>query len=85
MSINKAQGQSLKVAPINLGAPCFSHGQLYVACSRDMEPLGWIDTQPNELPQLSPQDITTHAKIMNNHAPWDREKTIVITCSFTPD
>ncbi|CAF3889485.1 unnamed protein product [Rotaria magnacalcarata] len=34
MSINKAQGQSLKVAPINLGAPCFSHGQLYVACSR---------------------------------------------------
>ncbi|CAF1991132.1 unnamed protein product [Rotaria magnacalcarata] len=44
-----------------------------------MEPLGWIDTQPNELPQLSPQDITTHAKIMNNHAPWDREKTIVIT------
>ncbi|CAM4834521.1 unnamed protein product [Rotaria magnacalcarata] len=34
MSINKAQGQSLKVAGINLGAPCFSHGQLYVACSR---------------------------------------------------
>lgn len=21
----------------------------------DMEPLGWIHTQPNELPQLSPQ------------------------------
>ncbi|CAF1287602.1 unnamed protein product [Rotaria sp. Silwood1] len=34
MSINKAQGQSLKVAGINLGTPCFSHGQLYVACSR---------------------------------------------------
>jgi len=34
MSINKAQGQSLKVAGINLGNPCFSHGQLYVACSR---------------------------------------------------
>jgi hypothetical protein len=34
MSINKAQGQSLKVAGINLLEPCFSHGQLYVACSR---------------------------------------------------
>ena len=34
MSINKAQGQSLKVAGVNLAAPCFSHGQLYVACSR---------------------------------------------------
>jgi ATP-dependent DNA helicase PIF1 len=34
MSINKAQGQSLKVAGISLEAPCFSHGQLYVACSR---------------------------------------------------
>ena len=34
MSINKAQGQSLKVVGINLESPCFSHGQLYVACSR---------------------------------------------------
>jgi ATP-dependent DNA helicase PIF1 len=34
MSINKAQCQSLKVAGISLEAPCFSHGQLYVACSR---------------------------------------------------
>ena len=34
MSINKAQGQSLKVTGINLETSCFSHGQLYVACSR---------------------------------------------------
>ena len=34
MSINKAQGQSLKVAGINLETPCYSHGQLYVACLR---------------------------------------------------
>ena len=34
MSINKAQGQSLKVAGLQLENPCFSHGQLYVACSR---------------------------------------------------
>ena len=34
MSINKAQGQSLKVVGLNLQSPCFSHGQLYVGCSR---------------------------------------------------
>lgn len=34
MSINKSQGQSLSVCGINLENPCFSHGQLYVACSR---------------------------------------------------
>ncbi|UYV78775.1 hypothetical protein LAZ67_16002710 [Cordylochernes scorpioides] len=34
MSINKAQGQFLKIAGIDLEQPCFSHGQLYVACSR---------------------------------------------------
>ena len=34
MTINKAQGQSLKYAGLNLMSPCFSHGQLYVGCSR---------------------------------------------------
>jgi ATP-dependent DNA helicase PIF1 len=34
MFINKTLGQSLKVAGVNLEIPCFSHGQLYVACSR---------------------------------------------------
>jgi pre-mRNA-processing factor 8 len=29
----------------------------------DMEPLGWIHTQPNELPQLSPQ-VNSHLKII---------------------
>ncbi|XP_013405996.1 pre-mRNA-processing-splicing factor 8 isoform X1 [Lingula anatina] len=51
---------------------------------KEMEPLGWIHTQPNELPQLSPQDITTHAKVMSDNPAWDGEKTVIITCSFTP-
>lgn len=34
MSINKSQGQTLKVAGLQLEEPCFTHGQLYVGCSR---------------------------------------------------
>ena len=34
MTINKSQGQSLKVAGIDLQNDCFGHGQLYVAISR---------------------------------------------------
>ena len=34
MTINKAQGQSVKVVGINLRSPVFTHGQLYVALSR---------------------------------------------------
>ncbi|GFV93260.1 ATP-dependent DNA helicase [Trichonephila clavipes] len=34
MSINKAQGQSLQTVGLDLRNPCFSHGQLYVGCSR---------------------------------------------------
>ena len=43
-----------------------------------------LHTQPNELPQLSPQDVVTHAKIMAENKTWEAEKTITITCSFTP-
>lgn len=50
----------------------------------EMEPLGWIHTQPNELPQLAPQDVITHAHIMAENESWDGEKTAIITCSFTP-
>jgi hypothetical protein len=38
VSINKAQGQSLQIAGIHLQNPSFSHGQLYVACSRVEHP-----------------------------------------------
>ncbi|KAI6218988.1 Pre-mRNA-processing-splicing factor 8A like [Aphelenchoides fujianensis] len=53
--------------------------------SKDLEPLGWIHTQPNELPQLSPQDVSQHARILSQNAEWDGDKTIIMTCSFTPD
>ncbi|PNF38967.1 hypothetical protein B7P43_G06600, partial [Cryptotermes secundus] len=34
VAINKAQGQSLEQCGLDLDTDCFSHGQLYVACSR---------------------------------------------------
>ena len=34
MTINKSQGQTLKVVGLDLSTSCFSHGQLYVGCSR---------------------------------------------------
>lgn len=34
ITINKAQGQTLRVAGVDLSVSCFSHGQLYVALSR---------------------------------------------------
>merc|ERR1712028_215890 len=49
-----------------------------------MEPLGWIHTQPNELPQLPPQDVTKTAQIVAEDRSWEVDKTIVVTASFTP-
>ncbi|KAH8059516.1 U5 snRNA binding protein [Aureococcus anophagefferens] len=50
----------------------------------DLEPLGWLHTQPNELPQLAPQDVIAHAAVMARDEAWDGEKTAVVTCAFTP-
>ena len=50
----------------------------------DMEPLGWIHTQPNEQPQLPPHDVITHAGVLTDNRSWDAEKTVTITVSFTP-
>ncbi|UYV74635.1 hypothetical protein LAZ67_12000343 [Cordylochernes scorpioides] len=38
MTINKSQGQTLQVVGVHLESPCFSHRQLYVACSRVSSP-----------------------------------------------
>ena len=38
MTINKAQGQTLKCVGVWLRGDVFTHGQLYVACSRVSDP-----------------------------------------------
>ena len=50
---------------------------------KDLEPLGWIKTQSLELPHLSPNDVTTQAKIMADHPEWS-SSSICITAAFTP-
>ena len=30
----------------------------------ELEPLGWMHTQPRELPYLAPQDVTMHGRIL---------------------
>lgn len=46
-TINKGQGQTLKVAGLDLSKPCFSHGQLYVGCSRVGTPKNLYIYTPN--------------------------------------
>jgi len=50
---------------------------------KDLEPLGWIKTQSQELNHLSPADVTTQAKVMATHPEWGPQ-SICITCAFTP-
>ncbi|XP_008178533.1 uncharacterized protein LOC103307889 [Acyrthosiphon pisum] len=47
MTINKSQGQSLKIAGIDLSDDCFTHGQFYVACSRVSSPTSLVNLAPN--------------------------------------
>lgn len=52
ITINKSQGQSLKVAAIDVTDDCFSHCQFYVACSRV--------SSPQNLYILAPEGKTTN-------------------------
>uniref|UniRef100_A0AC35TUB0 MPN domain-containing protein n=1 Tax=Rhabditophanes sp. KR3021 TaxID=114890 RepID=A0AC35TUB0_9BILA len=51
---------------------------------KDMEPLGWIHTQPNDLQHLSPVSVIAHSRILTTNSEWDGERTVCITSSFTP-
>ena len=50
MTINKSQGQSLRVVSLDLSVLVFSHGQLYVGCSRvgNPENLFVLSEQPGK-------------------------------------
>ena len=52
---------------------------------RDLEPLGWMHTQPNETAQLAPRDVVTQARLVADHPDaWDGERVALVTVSFTP-
>ncbi len=58
MTINKAQGQTLKFVGVNLIHPVFSHGQLYVALSRV--------TQESNVKLLLPNTVNTRQGLTKN-------------------
>ena len=60
MSINKAQSQSLHVAGLHVTSPCFSHGQLYVACSR----VGSLHNLYTDAPQGVTQNVV-YSKVLS--------------------
>ena len=64
MTINKAQGQSLKRVGIYLKRPVFAHGQLYVALSRagiPSETRVLIEPQPSQQDKVEPSTNTSNA------------------------
>jgi len=50
----------------------------------DLEPLGWIHTQPNESLQLNPPDCQQHVQFLQNLPNWNTETCVVMTCALTP-
>jgi pre-mRNA-processing factor 8 len=50
----------------------------------EFESLGWIHTQPNELSEMSPSDLVTHARMLGCFSCWKGEISISITVAFTP-
>lgn len=50
----------------------------------DLEPLGWIHTQPAELSQLPPNDVIATAKLMADNSEFAGDRTVVMTVAFTP-
>jgi pre-mRNA-processing factor 8 len=50
---------------------------------KDLEPLGWIKTQSQELNHLAPADVTIQSKIMAANPEWG-PNSICISAAFTP-
>lgn len=50
---------------------------------KNLEPLGWIHTQAQDLPHMAPVDLVTHSRMMANHPEWTAS-TICVTAAFTP-
>lgn len=50
---------------------------------KNLEPLGWIHTQAQDLPHIAPVDLVAHSRMMANHAEWTAS-TICVTAAFTP-
>jgi len=49
----------------------------------ELQPVGWMHTQPSETNQLSPQDIKFSAKLVCDNETWEAESTCTITVSLT--
>ena len=67
ITINKSQGQTLKMAGIWLRTPVFTHGQLYVAASRVGKPSNLrFALLPNEenLPQKFTADNVVFKEVL---------------------
>ncbi|KAF6743920.1 helicase, partial [Ephemerocybe angulata] len=58
LSINKAQGQTVRHVGLDLRSPVFSHGQLYVALSRV--------TSPRNVSILLDDDVPYNPSCMEN-------------------
>ena len=50
----------------------------------DLEPLGWIHTQPTELAALSPYDCAVHSRMVTENKAWSVDSAAVLTCAFPP-
>eukprot|EP00177_Eucheuma_denticulatum_P001723 GFKZ01003086.1.p1 GENE.GFKZ01003086.1~~GFKZ01003086.1.p1 ORF type:complete len:2461 (-),score=311.25 GFKZ01003086.1:326-7555(-) len=50
----------------------------------DLEPLGWIHTQPNEQSQLAPVDVICTSRIISDNKRVSLDTAVDITVSFTP-
>merc|ERR1712082_595010 len=75
-TINKSQGQTLKRVGVWLRCPVFSHGQLYVASSRTVDPNGLkfaIKEQPGHGKGNTPNEVYKEVLL-----PWSISATCLV-------